>query len=190
MKWPRGLVEFGVKLREPVAFFTFLIFVSTTAYVIVSYYQLRATNDALIITQRAWVLVRDMKSPATIERGKPFSVEIILENFGHSPAMDMVTGATGLAADGPFPKRPPWPEYKEPPGLTLLGPGQPTRVPVPVTNMPADVVDDINARKTGFYIYGVVRYTDPFGTRGETKFCGRFSGDRSFGFCSTHNEAK
>lgn len=166
-------------------------------YTAITFYQLRATWDALDraerashLDQRAWVNVGRTIRPSEIKAGVSQVESIGMEfiNSGKTQALDVntVIAAQTLLTNIPFS-----PLYKGEArdSRTNLRPGVPFSVKVPNVTLRQEQIDAIRNGTLIFYVYGEISYEDIFANHHCTKFCLSFSPDlKGTGFCGVYNE--
>lgn len=200
MKWPRGLVDFWIKLKtDPVACFTAVIAAVTTVYVIVSIRQLIALEKSNEGAQRAWVLLAPFPKDfqhVTITPDTPFTYKVLIENTGNSPATKILF--TGKSLFGPIglTRLPPEEELyrdasKLPPSVAVLGSRHTTELPFYDAKLTQDQIGLLIKGTHVMYFVGKINYADQFSDSRRTRFCvyWAYGPPDRLGNCSTYNEA-
>lgn len=216
-QWPRRLKTYLVGLlpEEPVAKFTALIFAVTTAYTVVSFFQLRALSRSIEGEQRAWVMAKELTKgsdlnppdltakPFPFIPGVPFAVLITTENVGRSPAIDVRTASASSVDRAPFKLESeigPVPKKEQIGKRSVIGPAHRHFVRIPVRALTADEIADIKAGRLFLHLFGTIYYSDSFSVDRQTDFClvhvplaahpnnPTLLGDA--GFCEIHNSAR
>jgi len=122
--------------------------------------QLVAGNNALIASERAWVLLDslDLKRTVNLEDGKQSAYQVIFRNFGKGPATDV-----SICADATSTK-PSWKSYNcEIHTEIVAAPGGEVPIRVIGPKFP-DVARQL-------FIWGAVKYKDQFQIARYTEFC-------------------
>ncbi len=201
VKRPHWLKALSIAIcpKEPVAFFTLMIFLATVAYVGVSYYQLREFRRSNEDAHRAWILVASFSAIPKIEPNSTYHLVLTLTNDGNSPAEEITTFVVTSVTNEPLPPIEPFARLHNPARFSqpLIGPKRSYQgggVDIGPYTLP--VVESIYQRKATLYVFGRVRYADPFARDRETEYCASYlpgveGGTKTepgvFVFCPTMN---
>ncbi len=193
---PGRLKSFLVRVFEPVALFTAVIAVVTTAYAIVSYCQLRLFRESNEHAYRAWLTVKKVSSAQPIVVGSQAELWVEIENTGRSPAQSVrVTATTALQPrDWIIPGRLPDAEEQ---GVGVIGPSQAHSTDF-IKKRPLNPaeVNGVDSGVLRIFWIGTVTYADQFGGDRLLEFCYFYDppkpGRTVVGFpaCSTHNRVR
>jgi hypothetical protein len=171
------------------------IIISLLGAAIASYSAWQATKSAgyakdnVRVGLRAYLGVQTMNF-GKITEGERTKVEVIIENTGRTPAMN-VTLTSRLdyrdsdISDDPDYRTQPEPESK----LSILSGFSHPAIVFGERGLFKNEVEDLVNQKTRFYSYGVIQYDDVFGERHTTKYCGWYNFEKtSFTSCRNHNQ--
>jgi len=166
-KWLVMIRRFGSKQRT----WTVVIAVSTTIYSIVAYCQLSQTREALIITQRPWMLVTGASPIRSYTNNKPDMI-IQFTVTGNSPVFKL--SMLAIATQEPKGKCPPmlFPMNKPLEGsYSVHGPGGPYTLTLSEARITEGEVKAIENSPNVVCIFGLGTYEDMFGEFHATRFC-------------------
>lgn len=135
----------------------------TAVLAFLQYEQWRATAQNTEITNRAWVMVTEVRFAAPPEVGKPARVLIAFQNAGHIPARGVHLGVITSVGDEPcaFVVTGMTPNY--PVHTSVIGPGAQVAYPL-----------DTPPYGPGLAVKGLITYADSLGADRATNFIYHF----------------
>jgi hypothetical protein len=149
---------------------------------------LDSTIAASRLDQRAWVGPIGM-TMHPISTDKPITATVAIGNSGKTFALDVNSTVWIYASNTALTQLP---HSRE--GLLIspmvLFPNQQITFTPNLPGHPTQIdVDALTSKKVFVYLYGDIAYSDVFGSRHRTEFCGIFDGAKNFNACTFHYQA-
>jgi hypothetical protein len=178
----------------------FWIALFTAALLVVSYYQWRTSQDAVVVAsealniskldQRAWTSVKNI-SMVTFELNKPIVIQITINNIGKTVARDVASVIHVIEVRG----RPNIDKVsrelniKRSDNLVLFPNAELTRTRESFVP-DSDKFARMKSKESELYVFGDITYSDVFGDEHITEFCGLYSVQMAaFILCDQHQHA-
>jgi hypothetical protein len=156
--------------------------------------QLRLTRQALILSQRPWVVQDTITHPTPLElTTQPLTLDVVWKNTGAGPARDLRVLVTVVERTVDFPLPDIWSFWSTDPPAThssigLFGPGQ-TKVSHFDHTFTDSKLADIMAGRAIFDLVGWATYRDVFETTHWVTFCVRYNPHtKVFDYCDAGND--
>ena len=180
--------KFGVEIAA---------FVALAIYTVITFCMWRTTKDsvdvarqAVISTNRPWLVPKEIEVDPFVAN-KTGHAAVVIDNVGQgSPATNvsavitlkaapisvvdsMAKGLAGIEwrQDGAPRGLPPPGEFSHTKNMAIVARGIPVQVILPCRPYSPEELAWILDGRVTFYIWGVIKYSDQFGTNGETGFC-------------------
>lgn len=141
--------------------------------------EMKASNDlarqAMEVSERAWVGLKSITLLEKLSPGKAPRVSVVIENGGHSPALETMVRVILIATDEVFPKNPPYPDSGTQGRSAVFAPGATHYLEI--QNGPLLTLQEVkyfNNGQSKLFVYGFAEYKDIFGKGHKTTFCGEY----------------
>lgn len=156
--------------------------------------QLELTRESLELSQRAWLVVEQVRLPEKLElvANRVLAAPIVWKNTGQGPArrVTIYSGAFTMPMDRPFPIPPPEQPHADRSVVGIVGPGGSIIAHPEIPALSEEYLTQVKAGTRRLNIYGKARYTDVFNCLRWTTFCGEYDPTREhFRLCDVYNES-